>query len=285
MHAEHAIDAMRAGKHAIVEKPIEVSLEAADRMIAVSEQTGKKLTVISQHRFDKATQMVKEAIDSGKLGDIILADAYVKWWRDQRYYDSGDWRGTWKLDGGGALVNQGVHTVDVLQWLTGGVASVFGHTKLGAHERMETEDIAVAALTFKNGAVGTLTATTAAYNGMPVRIDIYGTKGSVIIEGDHLKAMTLRDGTVITGEGAASHAVSVAKGGTASVREEAGNRQKDAKHGATWGDSHRMQILDFMHAIRTNGTPLIDGRAARKPLEVVLGVYESSRTGKPVTLK
>lgn len=284
MHAEHAIRAMQAGKHVIVEKPMEISLDACDRMIQVAQETGRKLSVISQHRFDAASMKVKEAIDSGKLGKIVLADASVKWWRKQAYYDSGEWRGTWALDGGGALINQGVHTVDVLQWLVGGVSSVFGHTLTGAHERIEVEDIAVVALKFNCGAIGTLTATTAAFPGAPVKISVYGTEGSAVIEGDRLKSMTLKNGETYTAESAAHDAVSVAQGGTASVKDEAALKAlaKDKKPG--WGDAHRAQILDFIRAIRTDSRPLIDGLAARKPVEVVLGVYESARTGKPVVM-
>lgn len=282
MHADHAVDAMRHGKHAIVEKPIEVNLEAADRMIRTAEETGKKLTVISQHRFDPASLLVKDAIDSGKLGNIILATAEVKWWRKQEYYDSGEWRGTWALDGGGALVNQGVHTVDVLQWLVGGVTSVYGHTKTGAHERIETEDIAVAALRFKCGAVGTLTATTAAFPGAPVKIEIYGTQGSAVIEGDRLKSMNLRNGQTFASEEAAAHAISVAQGGTASVKDQDPVNVPGKPSG--WGEAHVAQFSDFLRAIADDGQPLIDGRSARKPLEVVLGIYESARTGKAVEL-
>ena len=284
MHAEHAIRAMQAGKHVIVEKPMEVSLEACDRMIAAQRQTGKKLSIISQHRFDAATRMVKDAIESGKLGKIILADASVKWWRKQEYYDSGDWRGTWALDGGGALINQGVHTVDVLQWLVGGVSSVFGHTLTAAHERIEVEDIAVAALKFNCGAVGTLTASTAAFPGHAVRIDIYGTEGSAVIEGDRLKQMVLKNGEKYTSEQAAQDAVSVAQGGTASVKDEAAHRALNKENRPGWGDAHRAQLLDFIRAIREDEQPLIDGPAARKPVEIVLGLYESARTGKPVIL-
>jgi predicted dehydrogenase len=284
MHAEHAIRAMRAGKHVIVEKPMEISLDACDRMIAVQRETGLKLSIISQHRFDAASVMVKEAIDSGKLGKLILATASVKWWRKQEYYDSGDWRGTWALDGGGSLINQGVHTVDVLQWLVGGVSSVFGHTLTGAHERIEVEDIAVAALTFNCGAVGTLTASTAAFPGQPVRIDIYGTEGSAVIVGDRLKSMTLKNGQTFAAEQAAHDAVSVAQGGTASVKDEATQKASAKDQRPGWGDAHRAQIMDFMRAIREDGTPLIDGPAARKPVEVVLGIYRSSRTGQLVRI-
>lgn len=284
MHADGAVRAMHAGKHVVVEKPMDVSLAACDRIIAAQAETKKQFTVISQHRFDSATMLVKDAIDSGKLGKIILADATVKWWRTQKYYDSGDWRGTWKLDGGGALMNQGVHTVDLLQWLVGGVSSIYAHIRTAGHERIEVEDIAVAALTFKNGAVGTLTATTAAYDGLPVRIDIFGTEGSAILEGDRLKQMTLKTGESFTSESAAAHAISVAKGGTASVKDQATHRTAAADPGAVWGDAHRAQLEDFIRAIRTNDNPLITAAAGRKPLEIILGVYESSRTGKVVEL-
>jgi predicted dehydrogenase len=284
MHADNAVAALDAGKHVIVEKPMDVSLEACDRLIAAEDASGKKLAIISQHRFDAATLLVKEAIDSGKLGQIVLADATVKWWRTQEYYDSGDWRGTWKWDGGGALMNQGVHTVDLLQWLAGGVRSLYAQTRTAAHERIEVEDVAVAALTFANGAVGTITATTAAYKGFPVRIDIYGTDGTAILEGDRLKALTLKSGEEYQSEEAAAHALSVAQGGTASVKDEAVQRSAAAAQGAVWGDAHRAQIEDFIRAVRTNTKPLIDGRAGRKPLEIILGVYQSQRTGQPVTL-
>ena len=284
MHAEMAIAAMEGGKHVVIEKPMEVTLEACDRMIAAEDRTGKTLTVISQHRFDAATQLVKDAIDSGKLGKIIMADAHVKWWRTQEYYDSGDWRGTWKWDGGGALMNQGVHTIDVLQYLVGGVNRLWAQTRTGAHTGIEGEDIAVACLDFACGAVGTFTATTAAYKGHPVRIDIYGTEGSAIIEGDRLKSMMFKNGQVVTGEEAAAHAVSVARGGTASVKDEAASRQTSAKQGATWGDSHRAQFQNFLNAIRTGTKPLIDGRAARKPLEIIMGFYQSQRSGNPTIL-
>ncbi len=288
IHADGAVAALRAGKHVIVEKPMDVSLAACDRMIAAQRETGKKLTIISQHRFDMASRVVKEAIEAGKLGKIILATGSVKWWRTQNYYDSGDWRGTWQWDGGGALMNQGVHTVDVLQWLAGGegdgggVKRVFAQTRTSAHDRIEVEDIAVATLEFANGAVGTFVATTAAYDGLPARMDIFGTEGSAIIEGDRLKQMTLKTGESYISERAAAHAISVAKGGTASVKDDATQRADDAEVGAVWGDAHRAQIEDFIAAIRNDTTPLIDGVQGRKPLEVILAIYESAKTGKPV---
>ncbi|MEO7719095.1 MAG: Gfo/Idh/MocA family oxidoreductase [Capsulimonas sp.] len=283
-HADIAVAALHAGKHVIVEKPMDISLEACDRMIAAADETGKKLTVISQHRFDHATQFLKAALGNGQLGKIVLADAAVKWWRTQEYYDSGNWRGTWAMDGGGTLMNQGVHTVDLLQWLAGDVESVYAHIRTSGHDRIEVEDIAVAALTFTGGAVGTLTATTCAYPGMPVRIDVIGTEGSATIEADTLRSMTLKKGDTHLSDAVASHALSVAQGGSASVVHAAAERSTAADPGAVWGDAHRAQIEDFLHAVRTDGTPLIDGRAGRKPLEIILAVYESARTGLPVKL-
>jgi predicted dehydrogenase len=235
-HADIAIEALAAGKHVVIEKPMDVSLEACDRLIAAEDASGKKLAVISQHRFDAATVLVKDAIEQGRLGRIVLADASVKWWRTQEYYDSGDWRGTWALDGGGALMNQGVHTVDLLQWLAGGVGSLWAQTRTAAHERIEVEDVAVAALTFTNGAVGTLTATTAAYDGFPVRIDIYGTEGTAILEGDRLRTLTFKNGESYASEEAAAHALSVARGGRrrcATRRGGAQRRRTRARSGAT----------------------------------------------------
>jgi predicted dehydrogenase len=289
-HADTGIQALRAGKHTVIEKPMDVSLEACDRLIQAEDDTKKKLTIISQHRFDAATVLVKEAIDSGKLGKIVLADATVKWFRTQQYYDSGDWRGTWAWDGGGALMNQGVHTVDLLQWLAGGVQSLFGQVRTAAHERIEVEDVASATLSFTNGAIGSIIATTAAWDGFPVRIDIYGTEGTAIIEGDRLRLLRFKNGEEYKSEEAAAHALSVAKGGTASVKEEAAQRLTvpsggaAADPGAVWGDAHRAQLEDFIRAIRTDSKPLIDGREGKKPLEIILGVYRSAQTGQPVTL-
>lgn len=286
-HADIAIEALRTGRHVVVEKPMDVSPEACDRLIAAEDASGKVLTVISQHRFDPATILVKEAMESGRLGRLVLADASVKWWRTQGYYDSGDWRGTWALDGGGALMNQGIHTVDLLQWLAGGVSSVFAHTRTAAHERIEVEDIAVAVLTFANGAVGTLTATTAAWDGFPVRLDLFGTDGTAILEGDRLKTLRFKTGEEYQSEQAAAHALSVARGGTASVRDEAQSRlaaPAAADPGLVWGDAHRAQIEDFLQAIRTGTKPLIDGRAGKKPVEIIAAVYASARSGRSVTL-
>jgi predicted dehydrogenase len=285
MHADGAVLALQAGKHVVVEKPMDITTAACDRMIAAQRQTGKLLTVISQHRFDAASMQVKDLIQSGKLGKILLATADVKWWRTQKYYDEGDWRGTFALDGGGAVMNQGIHTIDLLQWLAGDVASVYAQTRTAAHERIEVEDVAVAALTFKNGAIGTYIASTAVFDGMPVRIDIVGTEGTAIIEGDCLKQIKLKTGENYTSESPATHAMSVARGGTASVTATAANRPVAEKEGAVWGDAHRAQLEDFVRALRTGGKPLIDGPAGRAAVKIIQSMYESARSGKAVSVE
>lgn len=278
MHADHAIASLRAGKHAIIEKPMDIGVDACNRLIAAAREANKKISIISQHRFDAASVLVKRLINSGELGDIILASADVKWWRTQQYYDEGAWRGTWQWDGGGALINQAIHTVDVLQWLAGGVKSVLAVTRTSAHERIEVEDIAVLSLQFNNGAIGSFIATTAAYDGMPARIEIHGTKGTVLLEGDALKRVSLKGGETFQTYAAAEHAIRVARGGTASVRDEATTRPT-APPGAVWGDAHRAQFEDFIQSIVQDRTPMIDGAEGLNPVKIIVAAYESARKG------
>jgi predicted dehydrogenase len=282
MHGDGAVEAMLAGKHVIVEKPMEISLTACDRMIAAAHQTGKKLTVISQHRFDAASAVARTKIAAGELGDIVLATADVKWWRTQAYYDSGDWRGTWAMDGGGALMNQGVHTVDLLQWLAGPVKSVYAQARTSAHQRIEVEDAVVATVTFARGGIGTIVASTAAYPGLAARVDLFGTRGSLSIDGDVLRLLAIQGSDTLYGKAAAAHAVGVAQGGTARVKDEA--RQAAADPGAVWGDAHYEQFADFVAAIAEDRPPLITAEDARKPVEIILAIYESARTGKVVEI-
>jgi predicted dehydrogenase len=284
MHGEGAIAAMTAGKHVIVEKPMEICTAACDRMLAAQRDSGKLMTVISQHRFDPASLHIKALIQSGKLGKIILATAEVKWWRTQNYYDEGNWRGTWVLDGGGAVMNQGIHTLDLLQWFAGEVESVFAHTATAAHVRIEVEDVAVVTLQFKSGAIGSYIASTAVYDGLPARIDIIGTEGTAILEGDRIRQIRLKNGEIHPGEDAAMHAMKVAGGGTASVADQAAKRPAGEKEGAVWGDAHRLQIEDFVRAIRTNGNPAIDGETGRSAVRTIEAIYESAEQKMPVML-
>src|SRR2546422_4260669 len=189
-HREHACAAMRSGRHVIVEKPMEITLPAIEEMLRVQQECGVKLAVISQHRFDPASLKVHDLIEEQACGRLVLGNAIVPWWRSQAYYDSGEWRGTWQFDGGGVLMNQSIHSIDLLQWFMGPVRSIYAYTDTLAH-RMETEDVAVAVLRFANGALGTIAATTGAYPGVSTRIEIYGDKGSAVIEDDRLSYLHL----------------------------------------------------------------------------------------------
>src|SRR5881227_242939 len=266
MHGEHACQVMRAGVNVIVEKPMEVSRAAIEEMLRVQQETGVKLAVISQHRFDPDTIKVHDLVEAQAFGRLVLGNALIPWWRSQAYYDSGAWRGTWKLDGGGVLMNQSIHSIDLLQWLMGPVKSVCAYTDTLVH-RMETEDVAVAILRFANGALGTIAATTDAYPGTGTRIEVHGDKGSVVIEDDRLSYLHLaqddreqRAPTASAGPSAAQNPATLA------IR------------------SHALQIEDMMRAIRENGAPLVDGYAARHLVEIILGIYESARTHQEVTL-
>ncbi len=278
MHGAHAIEAMQAGCHVIVEKPMEINLATIEKMLHVQQETGRKMAVISQHRFDSATQQVHKLVDKQEFGRLVLGNAVIPWWRSQQYYDSGAWRGTWALDGGGVLMNQSIHSIDLLQWLMGHVKSVYAYMDTLTH-RMETEDVAGAVLRFANGAIGTITATTSGYPGTGTRIEIYGDKGSAIIESDTLKYLHLaRDDKEEIGSYGGAKPKAADAGSTESAKTGA------ADPAAIGADTHALQIDDMIRAIRNNGTPLVDGIAGRHPVEIILGIYESARTGKEVTL-
>src|SRR6266487_2941115 len=277
MHSEHAIQAMRAGYHVIVEKPMEITSAKIDEMLHVQQETGRKLTVISQHRFDPATQQVRKLIEEQALGRLVLGNASIPWWRSQKYYDSGAWRGTWELDGGGVLMNQSIHSIDLLQWLMGPVKSVFAYTDTLVH-RMETEDVAVAVLRFENGALGTISATTGAYPGTGTRIELHGDKGSASIDNDRPSYLHLaRDDSEEVGPygaGAAKRAQHTQTADKSAAQDPAALAIR----------SHISQIADMMRAIRADSTPLLDGYGAKHPVEIILAIYESARTHQEVTL-
>ena len=186
LHGEVAIEALDAGKDVIVEKPAETTVPKVDEIIKAQQKAGRMVTVISQHRFDAATETVLAAVQGGELGRLTSGIASIDWWRGQSYYDSGDWRGTWELDGGGALMNQGVHTVDLLIAMMGRPVEVFAYTGVLAHERIEVEDVAVGVVRFESGALGVLHGTTAAYPGLSARVQVHGDRGSAVIDNDQL---------------------------------------------------------------------------------------------------
>ena len=181
VHMEPAIAAAKAGKHIIVEKPLDITLQRCDGMIDAAQRAGVVLSTIFPSRFHESSQLLKSAIDQGRFGKLTMGDAYVKWFRTQEYYDSGAWRGTWALDGGGALMNQAVHSVDLLLWFMGPAVEVSAYTATLAHERIEVEDVAVANVRFANGALGVIEASTATWPGELKRIEVSGNAGSAVL--------------------------------------------------------------------------------------------------------
>ena len=287
LHAELGGRALRAGKHVVVEKPMDVSVAACDALLAAQKESGKRLAVISQHRFDQASITVKAALEVNLLGPLLFAEARVPWYRSQEYYDSGGWRGTWALDGGGALMNQGVHTADLLRWLCGPVETVYAQARTLAHARIEVEDVLAATLTFANGMIATLSASTALYPGFAVRIAVHGTEGGAVIEGDMLHTLTTKSGVSGGGEGALPHALQVATGGTKAASEKAASETSASAASdpaALWGDAHQAQFADFLQCCRTGAEPVVNGQEGRKAVELVCAIYESARTGQVVKL-
>ncbi len=284
MHAEQAIMSLEAGKDVAIEKPVDVSLESVDRLLEVQQATGGKVAVISQHRFDPAALAVKDALGGDRFGRLTSGTAEVRWWRSQAYYDSGGWRGTWAMDGGGALTNQAVHSVDLLRWFMGPVVEVVAYTGLLAHEDIEVEDTAVAILRFASGAVGTVVATTAAYPGLTARIAVHGDRGSAVIDDDELVYFHVaddgREGEPYGAGGAGNQA-----GG---VIERFGGPASGPGAGADPGSlsmAHREQLRDFVAALQEDREPLVTAQDGREALAIILAVYESARTGGPASIR
>jgi predicted dehydrogenase len=275
-HAEVGLRAVKAGKHLAVEKPVDVTLEAADRLIGAASDAGVALTVISQHRFDPGLIEARRLIDEGALGRLVLGEASTKWYRSQAYYDSAAWRGTWAMDGG-SLLNQGIHYVDLLRWCMGPVAEVTAVCTTQAHQ-IEAEDTSLAIVRFTSGAVGTIVSSTAAFPGFPQRLEITGTKGTMIIEEGRFVSRAFVDDAQPADGGAQP-----AEGGP---RLGAGAGAGAAADPAALDISgHAAQLADLLAAIDEGRAPAVDGEAGRAALEIVCAVYESSRSGRTVTLR
>jgi len=257
--------AARHGKAIQVQKPISTSVETARQMIEVARQAGVVLGVVSQHRFDDSTIFVKKAIAAGRLGKILQADAYVKWWRDEAYY-SRPIKGSWEVEGGGALINQAVHQVDVLRYLVGGVSELFGYWQLASRHKIESEDVITAMLKYESGATGVIQASTAFWPGYSERIEIHGTKGTCIFTGDKLTTWD-----VLNDEGE-----------PAPVEKEVMSGASDPM--AIPLTPFERQFLDFGNAVKAGAAPLVSGEEGLKALEIVQGVYQSCRSGLPVKL-
>ena len=267
MHADMGMDAARAGKHVMTEKPIDIALERIDRLVQVCSEQKVKLACIFQRRTSNLWQRVKRTIDEGKLGRMVLASAYLKYFRSQEYYDSAGWRGTWALDGGGALMNQGVHMIDLLRWIMGPVDTVFG---LADHlaRKIEVEDTAVAAIKFKSGAFGTLEGTTSVTPGMNHRMEFHGEKGTILVDGEGVARWDVpgEDREAVVKE----------------LEDRVGSAASDPTAISTYG--HQVQIADLIAAVREGREPMVSGAEARHAVELILAVYKSAQTGRPVEL-
>jgi UDP-N-acetyl-2-amino-2-deoxyglucuronate dehydrogenase len=274
LHAAIGVQAAKAGKHLIVEKPIDVSLAAADRLIGAAEAAGVALTVISQHRFDPGLIELKRLLGAQALGRLVLGEASTKWYRSQAYYDSAAWRGGYAMDGG-SVMNQGIHYIDLLLWCMGPVSEVTAVCSTQAHQ-IEAEDTSLAIVRFGSGAVGTILSSTAAFPGFPQRLEITGTEGTVIVEDGQIVRRALRtpggDGPAPAPSPASTALASTALGSAA------------ADPAAVEAASHAAQIADLLAAVDGGREPAVSGQSAREALEIVLAVYESSRTGRPVAL-
>ncbi len=254
LHADAAVAALDAGKHVLVEKPLDVSVEAASRVVHAARRSGRAAAVVSQHRFDPASQVVRDALHSGRLGRPTSCVTSMPWWRDQAYFDSADWRGTVLLDGG-VLLNQAVHTVDLMTWFLGVPQEVFAWTARLAHERIEVEDTAVATVRFPSGALGVLHATTAAYPQAGVRIQVHGDRGSAVIEDDRLVTLTTADGN--DGQGRADATT------------------------PTLVDGLVAQYEDFLAAALDGRAPLVDAAQGAQVIAVIEAMYASAASGRP----
>ncbi len=272
VHMEPALKAIEAGKHCLIEKPLEVTLERCDRIIEAAEKAGVIVAVVFPSRFHEASKHIREAMDAGRCGPLVFGDVDVKWSRSEAYYQSAQWRGTWQFDGGGALMNQGIHSVDLLQWYMGPVETVQAMTANRRHMEIEVEDTITAIVRFASGALGTIECSTAAYPGALKRLEITGTAGTIIMEESSLLKWELAEETpedlriknAINGEHSST-------GGAADPK-------------AISYAGHQYQIEDLINAIRTGKQPLVDGREGRKSVEIVTAIYESARTGQLVKL-
>ncbi|MEM3041144.1 MAG: Gfo/Idh/MocA family oxidoreductase [Nitrososphaerota archaeon] len=263
LHHPIAMEAMKAGKHVLVDKPMAISLREADEMIREAERRRVRLGVIFQSRFDPIIRKVKVATEEGEFGKLILGEAVVEWFRTQEYYDNSSWRGRWATEGGGALINQSIHTIDLLTWIMGPPKYLWAQIDTVAH-KIEVEDLAVAAIRFENGALGVIQGSTAVYPGLATRLEIHGTKGTAIIEGEVLKRWSVVGEEEVIAEGA--------KEGLKSW----------ARPELVPATNHASLIKDFAQAILEAREPYVDGVEGRRSLEIIMAIYKSATSNRTV---
>lgn len=266
VHGEIVIAAARAGKHIFCEKPIEVTAEKMDEMIRVVESTDVKVQCVFQLRIRKASRRVKEALDSGVFGKVLMASAYLKYYRSPEYYKSAGWRATWEYDGGGCLMNQGIHGVDLIAWLMGGIKKISAFTRTQLHD-ITVEDAAVAAVEFANGAVGVIEGSTCCQPAQSPRFEIYCEKGSIIFDSESISQWHL-NGEEITFDDLGSATVTVANDDPTKVLS----------------NEHGVLVKDLVACIETDTAPSISLREARKSVDAILAIYHSSREARIIEL-
>lgn len=271
LNEQITLAAANSGKHVIVEKPMAINLKQADKMIAACRNAQVKLGVILPCRFDDDTQRSKRLIEEGKLGKLFLGNAFTNWYRTKDYYETAEWRKTWKGQGGGALMNQAIHAIDLLQWLMGPVKSIYGLIDTAVHN-IEVEDLSIAILRFNNNAVGVIEGSTAAYPGFPRKVEVCGEKGTIIIKVQGIELVA------IIGADMEIH-------GTLE-QDYLNKREMDASSGPVHltYEFHRRQIEEFINAVRENREPSVNGEEGRKSLEIIRAIYQSSNLGKEVKL-
>ena len=275
LHADAIIRCAAAGKHVITEKPLDITLERIDKAINACKEAGVNLACIFQNRLTPTNMMIKKFIDKGGLGRLLIGTASVLWYRTQEYYDAGGWRGTWAMDGGGSLMNQSIHTIDLLQWFMGPVESVIGYTGILSHN-IETEDTGIGIVKFKNGAVGTILGTTCAYPGIATAVQLFGENGSIISDNNKLKVWKMR-GESKEAENEEEEKMLKAYG---SLKAESGSADPSSITKA----GHLIQIEDMVKAVKEGTEPIITGEDGRYSVEIIQAIYESARTGKEVKL-
>ncbi|MDA3853811.1 MAG: Gfo/Idh/MocA family oxidoreductase [Bacteroidales bacterium] len=264
-HLEPSLEAAKAGKHVLCEKPLEISLARADEMIASCHKGHVKLSCVFQNRFSPDYSEAKDAVQKGWLGKLLMGNASIHWYRSPAYYADSPWRGTLGGDGGAALINQGIHTIDLLLDLMGDAKSVFGKTKTNVHH-IEGEDTASALVSFKNGALGTITAGTSLYPGYAERLEIFGEKGSLLLEAGKITAWNIQ------GHHRTKSQYKELKPSGASDPMAIGNTL------------HQKQLEDFISSIQHDTKPIIDGKEGRKALALITGIYESAKLGQEIDL-
>ncbi len=266
-HADVAVPLLEAGKAVLCEKPLEVSLQAVDRILAAANSGNALLAGIFQMRLGRGARLLKTAIEQGRFGRLTLCSAYIKWWREPSYYTSSTWKGTWKLDGGGALMNQGIHAVDLLQWLVGLPKEVSAFAATRAHEGIEAEDTVAATLRFGNGSLGVIEAGTSCYPGSDLKIEILGDRGSAVLVNDQILRWEFAEPEPGDENALNSPEAPSITGGTSDPK-------------AMSHSGHNQLVDDLAVALLEGRPPMIPGAEARNAVALVLAIYEAARTGR-----